>query len=491
MNDLTMTEQIKIELNDEEIDEGLNADADADDDSRFSSSENSCSESDDDSGLKGIASRLWANDSNSSDEGESLHGNKNVVKSTQEEEEERNFMSLHPDYAWEKLKESQVFLEPPVKQIPSPASGKNSCKDYVRFVFISDTHAKHRDITHLPKGDVLVHGGDFTKSGEIGTIQDLSEYFGELADGSDTANFQQVICIAGNHDLTLDPEYYDENWQRFHNVQKFDTTQAARHIRKHCVYLHDESHMLELPNKTNKRLHVWGSPYSPKFWDWAFNKDRGSDIRDIWDTIPSDGPPVDVLITHGPPIGRGDLVLLGQPRRPTKHGKTTTRAGCYDLLLAIQNKIKPKINVFGHIHEDYGVTYDGTTLYVNASSVNKQYEAVRLPIVIDVPLGKDGDDCAMVVKPTSLIRSSKMQSLEEWIAWCRRHQHTCVADALAQNFPRYTAREWFAGKEPPPDRFLEELEGILAYSHERPTREFRRHLASMVYHLFALAFEDQ
>jgi len=479
-----MTENCQIELRDEEMDEGLNAD---DDDSSVSSSEDSSSESDNGSGLDRITSRLWANDS-SSDEDEILQGDKSESKSAQEEEEERNFMSLHPDYAWEKLRESQVFLEPPVKRIPSSSVAKKSPKDYVRFVFISDTHAKHRDIPHLPKGDVLVHGGDFTKSGEIGTIQDLSEYFGELADGSETANFQKVICIAGNHDLTLDPEYYDQNWQRFHNVQKFDTSTAATHIRKHCVYLHDESHMLEFPNKSDKKLHVWGSPYSPKFWDWAFNKDRGSDIRGIWDKVPSDDIPVDVLITHGPPLGRGDLVLLGQPRRPTKNGKTTTRAGCYDLLLAIQNRVKPKINVFGHIHEDHGVTYDGTTLYVNASSVNKQYEAVRLPIVIDVPLNDDDDDCAKVVKPTSLFRNSKIASLEEWITWCRQHQHICVADALEQDFPKDAAKEWFTEKEPPPDQFLETLAGVLAYSRERPTREFRRHLASMVYHLYALAF---
>ncbi len=56
---------------------------------------------------------------------------------------------------------------------------------------------------------------------------------------------------------------------------------------------------------------------------------------------------VDILMVHGPPLGRGDLTTRG------------VRAGCEDLLNAIQERVKPQLCVFGHIHEGHGVTCDG------------------------------------------------------------------------------------------------------------------------------------
>ena len=87
---------------------------------------------------------------------------------------------------------------------------------------------------------------------------------------------------------------------------------------------------------------------------------------------------MDVLITHGPPLGMCDFIPDDVDdwldRRHQQQGTTGTgtgtgtgigigigiHAGCYDLLTTIQQRIKPKI--FGHIHEGYGCVYDGTTL---------------------------------------------------------------------------------------------------------------------------------
>lgn len=56
--------------------------------------------------------------------------------------------------------------------------------------------------------------------------------------------------------------------------------------------------------------------------------------------IPDD---TDVLITHTPPVGHGDLCSSG------------VRAGCVELLTTVQKRVKPKYHVFGHIHE--GISY--------------------------------------------------------------------------------------------------------------------------------------
>ncbi|MCK4490026.1 MAG: hypothetical protein KAU23_07180 [Anaerolineales bacterium] len=44
----------------------------------------------------------------------------------------------------------------------------------------------------------------------------------------------------------------------------------------------------------------YGSPWQPWFYDWAFNLQRGPEIRSKWELIPEG---IDILITHGPPYG--------------------------------------------------------------------------------------------------------------------------------------------------------------------------------------------
>lgn len=54
---------------------------------------------------------------------------------------------------------------------------------------------------------------------------------------------------------------------------------------------------------------------------------------------------LDILLTHSPPKGVGDLTMFG------------VKAGCPDLqtrLVQLQDEA-PKVHCFGHIHEDYGV----------------------------------------------------------------------------------------------------------------------------------------
>lgn len=101
---------------------------------------------------------------------------------------------------------------------------------------------------------------------------------------------------------------------------------------------------------------------SPSFW---FKNEQ------VWEKIPAD---TDILITHGPPLGYGDLCEGGH------------RAGCYDLLNIIQKKIRPKYHIFGHIHEDYGMTTDGVTTFVNASTCDFRYRPIQPAIVFDYPI---------------------------------------------------------------------------------------------------------
>ena len=63
----------------------------------------------------------------------------------------------------------------------------------------------------------------------------------------------------------------------------------------------------------------------------------------------------------------------------------------------VQQRVKPLVHIFGHIHEGYGVSSDGTTTYVNACSCTVQYNATQGAIVFD--LTGPGLDGAAVGSP--------------------------------------------------------------------------------------------
>ena len=113
---------------------------------------------------------------------------------------------------------------------------------------------------------------------------------------------------------------------------------------------------------------MWGSPWQPWFYDWAFNLQRGPEIRAKWDRIPAG---VDVLVTHGPPAGILDRVVDGRS------------VGCADLLDAVR-RVRPLLHVFGHIHEAYGEVERDGTRFVNASTCTVRYAPVNAPVVVDL-----------------------------------------------------------------------------------------------------------
>ena len=122
---------------------------------------------------------------------------------------------------------------------------------------------------------------------------------------------------------------------------------------------------------------IYGSPCQSA--SWAFNRSRGEASAQTWKKIPSD---TDILLTHGPPIGHGDLCTNGK------------REGCVDLLANVTDRVKPLFHVFGHIHEGYGATTNGTTTFVNASqsisichkSCPHRYQSNHPPLVFDLPV---------------------------------------------------------------------------------------------------------
>jgi predicted phosphodiesterase len=225
----------------------------------------------------------------------------------------------------------------------------------MKITIISDTHTKHRYCENdLSGGDLLIHAGDFMNSGYNPTeAMEFFKWFDEID------NYDFKVFIAGNHD----------RWMQ-------DKTEEAKGILtgyKTIDYLQDDWMTVgdSDPHDPNvKTAKIYGSPWQPEFYNWAFNLPRnGEELKSKWDMIHED---TDILITHGPAWGFLDDV----------EGNRNVHLGC-ELLAERIKQIKPKIHICGHIHSGHGHYFDGHTHYFNASILNERYSYSHLPWNID------------------------------------------------------------------------------------------------------------
>lgn len=228
----------------------------------------------------------------------------------------------------------------------------------MKLIFISDTHTKEGYVD-IPEGDIIFHCGDISTRGYSHEIRDFGEWFADLP-------HKYKVMIPGNHDFLFERE-----------------PEKARSIIEEC----GDIHLLIDQGIEIEGLKIWGSPITPWFWDWAFNRARNTlnginqgdnidnGIKKHWDLIPSE---VDVLLTHGPPHGAGFLGTVLREREDV---------GCEDLAQAIRER-KIGLNAFGHIHEGYGIVETEETIFVNCSILDIRYDPVNKPIQFEWREGK-------------------------------------------------------------------------------------------------------
>ncbi|MFO0941734.1 MAG: hypothetical protein U0930_13340, partial [Pirellulales bacterium] len=101
-------------------------------------------------------------------------------------------------------------------------------------------------------------------------------------------------------------------------------------------------------SSATRTLKIFGSPYTPWFFNWAYNVAR-PDLEAIWQTIPAT---VDLLVTHGPPKGILDVTRDWKTKEPI-------HIGSMSLTRNVEQRIKPKIHTFGHLHDEIGISNFG------------------------------------------------------------------------------------------------------------------------------------
>jgi hypothetical protein len=284
-----------------------------------------------------------------------------------------------------------------------------------RILLLSDTHSSpplpaesQSQVqvpfrTPLPKADVLIHTGELTMTGSLAEHRSAIQLIHSI-------DAPLKIVIPGNHDLTMDRDYYSKHHTGLHasyakySDQVLDEIQdmySGPKARDAGVrYMVEGRASYRVPSN-GARLNVYASAWQPEFWNWAFGYARDVDRFNLphLETNPETNPEttnsetnpgstkseaskplpdepenpeeedqskqskpprdqpenpvpdfddddsknsVDVMLTHGPPMG-----ILDQTMR---EGESV---GCEHLRRAVE-RCRPRMHCFGHIDEAWG-----------------------------------------------------------------------------------------------------------------------------------------
>jgi len=205
----------------------------------------------------------------------------------------------------------------------------------ISIVCISDTHNLQPTI---PLGDILIHAGDLTNKGTAKELQ-------KQLDWLNAQSHHYKIVIGGNHDTCLDATMTQ-------NISADEKSMIQNLDFGDLIYLCRNETLLTFEN--GRRLRIFGNPYSPACGRFGFGYPRS---EDQWkDLIPDH---TDILISHGPPALHLDRTNRG------------LQVGCAYHLREL-HRAKPRINIFGHIHEARGVE---TVRWTNARMA---YEEIKI-----------------------------------------------------------------------------------------------------------------
>ncbi len=225
----------------------------------------------------------------------------------------------------------------------------------MKLITLSDTHGHHGEITpdiyklltDHPDIDLIIHAGDGSNSKDLalnsGQLHEFLEWYQSLP-------IKVKIFTGGNHDMSLEAGLIDK--KQYPGV---------------TFLLHDSVRLED-------GVRIFGSPYTPRFHDWAYNVDRDR-LHRYWEIVPED---TDILVTHGPPK------YILDTSRGESHGDLS-------LFKHVTKRIKPKLHIFGHFHDEDGHINSGErklnglhTRFINACIVNLRHQVVNSPILVEI-----------------------------------------------------------------------------------------------------------
>lgn len=209
----------------------------------------------------------------------------------------------------------------------------------MRVAAIADLHGQ---LPALPASDLLVVAGDLCPHGE--PEEQAAWLDGPFRGWLEAAPAGAIVACAGNHDFVF---------QRAPELVPSDLP---------WTYLQDAGAEVG-------ELRAWGSPWTPWFFDWAFNAPRDGGeafLAERFAPVPGE---TDLLVLHGPPKGYGDRTVTGAD---------VGAASALDLV----DRVRPRLVVFGHIHEGRGGWKHGEARLLNVAAVDVEYRLRDEPVVV-------------------------------------------------------------------------------------------------------------
>lgn len=201
---------------------------------------------------------------------------------------------------------------------------------------ISDTHTYHGLLTVPEDIDMVIFSGDCSNPRDPyineQEVRNFITWF-------DSLNIEHKIFVAGNHDISIEKGLITKD--------NFDAC-GIHYLENTCV--------------TIDGFKIFGSPYTPTFNNWAFNKDKQK-LERMWRNVIEDD--VDIVVTHGPCKGVLDLT--------ENLDRNLEMCGDKSLLNRLL-EVEPLLHLFGHIHNhkdivNQGVLTRGKTKFSNGSVV--------------------------------------------------------------------------------------------------------------------------
>jgi Icc-related predicted phosphoesterase len=199
-------------------------------------------------------------------------------------------------------------------------------------IFISDTYGQHESIL-LPQGNIIIHAGNFTKTGTELEAKDFLQWFSQLP-------YEHKIFIAGTHD-----HFFERDPER-----------ARQAVPSNVIYLEDSGVVIG-------GFKIWGSPYNLYNHGSAFSCTE-AEIGAHWDRIPFN---VDMVISHSPAYGLLDINGSGE------------HEGCKVLLRRLV-RVEPRYVVCGHAVDGHGHEYYDGIHFINAAMGNQEFQLSHKPV---------------------------------------------------------------------------------------------------------------
>ena len=227
-----------------------------------------------------------------------------------------------------------------------------------RIVALSDTHGLPFTI---PACDICCHCGDWSPLACQGDFEAMYAWLERFVDRLLQLPCRYVIIIAGNHDMVMESESFQDV---FDNIQK----QKLANTEKKIHYLNCTSVRL-------MGLNFWGSPVTRqinryrKYWAFETN-------YPAYD-IPDD---TDIILTHQPPDlnGLGNVLWgIDSPSRPLGNAALTNAV----------EKSHARYHFCGHIHtgnHEKCPYRNGRTIGVNVSLLDEAYEIQYKPFSCEI-----------------------------------------------------------------------------------------------------------